>query len=73
MFIYVFDGQNQLVLKFGDKDGLFSDYSPRGIAFDNDNHLYVANSGNNRIQKFDINGKSVYLLQLDVMVLAKVR
>jgi len=62
--VYVFDGQDQLVLKFGksgDKDGQFGAYSPRGIAFDNDNHLYVADSGNNRIQKFDINGN--YLLQ----------
>ena len=62
--VYVFDGQDQLVLKFGksgDKDGQFGSYSPRGITFDNDNHLYVADSGNNRIQKFDINGN--YLLQ----------
>jgi len=62
--VHVFDGQDQLVLKFGksgDKDGQFGAYSPRGIAFDNDNYLYVADSGNNRVQKFDVNGN--YLLQ----------
>jgi len=62
--VYVFDSQDQLVLKFGksgSKDGHFGAYSPRGVAFDNGNHLYVADSGNNRIQKFDINGN--YLLR----------
>ena len=31
------------------------------IAFVNENHLYVADAGNHRVQKFDVNGN--YLLQ----------
>ena len=58
----IFDCQNQLVKKFGSEGTKQSQFkSPCGIAFDNDNRLYVADTGNNRVQKFDINGK--YLLQ----------
>ena len=61
-YVYIFDGEDQLVRKFGSNgsgSGQF-DY-PEGVAFDNDNHLYVADCGNHRIQKFTIDG--VYLLQ----------
>jgi len=34
--------------------------NPRGVALDNENYIYVVDSGNHRVQKFDINGN--YLL-----------
>ena len=58
----IFDDKDQLVRKFGSNgsnNGQFS--SPRGVAFDSHNHLYVVESGNHRVQKFDINGN--YLMQ----------
>ena len=50
--VYIFDDKDQLVRKFGNYNDQF--HAPRGIAFDNRNHLYVAD--NHRIQKFTTNG-----------------
>ena len=61
--VYIFDGQDQLVGKFGSNgsgNGQFS--NSYGLAFDADNHLYVSDWSNNRMQKFNINGE--YLLQI---------
>src|SRR5690349_17041858 len=33
--------------------------NPRGIVLDDKGNLYVVDSGNNRIQEFDINGKFI--------------
>ena len=60
--VYIFDGQDQLVSKFGSNgkgNGQFS--NPRGLAFDANNNLYVSEYSNHRVQKFNINGE--YLLQ----------
>ena len=60
--VYIFDGQDQLVRKFGSNgkgNGQFS--SPQGLAFDANNLLYVSEWRNYRVQKFNINGE--YLLQ----------
>ena len=60
--VYIFDGENQLVRKFGSLgsgNGQFS-YAA-GVAFDNDNQLYVADYAYHRVQKFTIDGK--YLLR----------
>mgnify|MGYP000725228445 CR=1 FL=1 len=38
----------------GSEDGQF--YQPKGLAFDSDGNLWVVDSGNNRIQKFDSSG-----------------
>ena len=49
----VLDDRGKLVRKFGlrgNADGCFED--PCGTAFDNNNHLYVAEYGNHRVQKF---------------------
>ena len=60
--VCIFDAQNQLVKKFGGKGSEKSQFQfPRGIAFDNDNHLYVVDTDNHRVQKFSVNGN--YLLQ----------
>ena len=60
--VYIFDGEDQLVRKFGSNGSGSGQFNyPEGVAFDNDNHLYVADCVNNRVQKFTING--VYLLQ----------
>ena len=62
--VYFFNNRNQLVRKIGQtgtRKGQFQ--SPRGITFDNTNHLYVADHKNDRVQKFSIDGQ--YLLQLD--------
>ena len=59
--VYVFDGQDKLVRKFGQKgtsNGQFNE--PFGVAFDANDHLYVADYSNHRVQKFDVNG--TYLL-----------
>lgn len=42
---------------FGEGPGQFKD--PSGLAFDADGNLYVADTGNSRIQKFDSSGKPV--------------
>lgn len=55
--ICIFDHEDKLIKKFGQlgsKNGEFR--SPHGIAFDDDNHLYVADFSNHRVQKFDIDG-----------------
>ena len=60
--VYIFDGQGQLVRKFGSSgkgNGQFS--NPQGLAFDANNQLYVSEYSNHRVQKFNINGQ--YLLQ----------
>ena len=60
--VCIFDGQDQLVRKFGSSgkgNGHFS--NPQGLAFDANNHLYVSDHSNHRVQKFNINGE--YLLQ----------
>ena len=60
--VYIFDGQEQLVRKFGSNgigNGQFS--NPRGLAFDANNNLYVSEWSNHRVQKFNINGE--YLQQ----------
>ena len=58
--VYLFDGEDQLVRKFGSKGSNGGQFSnPAGVAFDDD-HLYVADHNNHRVQKFAIDGK--YLL-----------
>ena len=60
--VYIFDGEDQLVRKFGSRgsgNGQFS--TPAGVAFDSDDHLYVVDHSNHRVQKFTTDGK--YLLQ----------
>ena len=60
--MYIFDDKDQLVRKFGSNGSNNGQFSyPRGITFDSHNHLYVVDSGNNRVQKFNTNGN--YLLQ----------
>ena len=60
--VYIFDGQDQLVRKFGSNgSGIGQFLNPRGLAFDANNDLYVSDHSNNRVQKFTI--KSEYLLQ----------
>ena len=43
--------------EFGGGDGEFA--SPAGIAVDSSNNIYVADTGNNRIQKFDSDGNFI--------------
>ena len=58
-----FDSKGKFILKFGNKDaepsnepGKFD--NPRDVAVDKDlRYVYVANYKNNRIQKFDLNGR----------------
>ena len=60
--VYIFDGEDQLVRKFGSYGSGNGQFSyPAGVAFDSDDHLYVADFNNHRVQKFTIDGK--YLLQ----------
>ena len=60
--VYIFDGEDQLVRKFGSHGSGNGQFSiPEGVAFDSDDHLYVVDYGNHRVQKFTIDGK--YLLK----------
>ena len=55
--VWIFDRHDQLVRKFGSKgtgNGQFN--TPYGVAFDDNNHLYVTDVNNGRVLKFDING-----------------
>ena len=61
--VYIFDGQDQLVRKFGSRGSDIGQFSyPRGLAFDANNDLYVSEYSNHRVQKVTINGE--YLLQI---------
>ena len=61
--MYVFDGEDHLVRKFGSHGSGNGQFNfPEGVAFDSDDHLYVVNHNNHRVQKFTTDGK--YLLRL---------
>jgi len=58
--VYIFDDKDQLVRKFGSKGSKNGQFCyPRGVAFDNHNHLYVADD--HKVQKFDTS--SNYLIR----------
>ena len=57
--VYIFDGQDQLIRKV-DSHGNGQLYNPKGVTFDSNNHLYVADYNNNRVQKFEVSGKHLY-------------
>ena len=61
--VYLYDSEDHLVKMIGgsrgSKNGLFA--FPEGVAFDDDDHLYIADCGNHRVQKFASDGN--YLLQ----------
>ena len=60
--IYIFDGEDRLVRKIGSKGcGNGQLHYPTEVTIDHDNHMYVADNCNHRVQKFTIDGK--YLLQ----------
>ena len=60
--VCIFDGQDQLVRKFGSSGSDNGEFlNPRGLAFDANNHLYVSEYDNHRVQKFHASGE--YLLQ----------
>ena len=60
--VYIYDGQDQLVRKIGGCGSGIGQFNyPKGITFDSNDHLFVADQCNHRVQKFAINGK--YLLQ----------
>ena len=59
--VYIFDGQDQLVRKFGSHgNGNGQLNKPEGVIFDSNNHLYVADYSNNRIQNFEVSGKYLH-------------
>ena len=65
--VWIFDKDDQLVRRFGSKgtgNGEFNRNSPLGVAFDVNNHLYVTDQCNHRVQKFN-NG--VYLFQFGTL------
>ena len=52
--VYIFDGQDQLIRKFGSKGSNKGQFNyPYGATFDSDGFLYISDFSNNRIQKFD--------------------
>ena len=60
--VYLFDEQGRLVKQIGGEgsdNGQFR--SPRGVTFDEHDHLYVADFDNHRVQRFDTDGN--YLSQ----------
>ena len=71
-FVYIYDSKDELVKMIG-SPGMKNDQfeCPFGIAFDDNNHLYVVDSGNSRIQKFDLKGN--YLFQFGAEKLRNAR
>ena len=57
--VYIYDNKDQLIKSFGSQEQI---KNPIGIAFDDDNHIYVT-CFNKLVKKFDFDG--TYLLQLD--------
>ena len=56
--MYIFDSQDQVVRKIGSKgkgNGEFD--KPAGLAFDDDNNLYVVCRYNHRVQKLTVDGE----------------
>ncbi|XP_065904911.1 E3 ubiquitin-protein ligase TRIM71-like [Dysidea avara] len=57
--VYLYDGEDQLVKKIGggirsSNNGHFS--GPQAVAFDDDDHLYIGDCLNHRVQKFNNDG-----------------
>ena len=60
--VWIFDREDQLIRKFGSYGcGNCKFNRPLGIAFDANNHLYVSEIINHRVQNFNIYG--TYLLK----------
>ena len=58
----IYNGEDQLVRKIGSYGSGIGEFNyPAGLTIDSDDHLYVVDHGNHRVQKFTIDGK--YLLQ----------
>lgn len=72
------DAKTEIVIKtkYGFADGefgfkVFEDRSwvePSGIAIDSKGNIYIADPLNNRIQKFDKNGKFLFKIKLDIQL-----
>ena len=59
--VYIFDGEDQLIRKFGSKGSSIGQFDyPVGVGFSSNDHLYVVDHNNHRVQKFTANGN--YLL-----------
>ena len=62
VYSYLFNSEDKLVRSFGtDGCGIGQFHDPAGVAFDSDDHLYVVEFTNHRVQKFTTTGE--YLLQ----------
>ena len=58
--VYIFDSQDHIVAKFGSQGNGNGQFDlPTGVPFDDDNHLYVVDNNNHRVQKFDITYSSL--------------
>jgi len=59
--VYMFDGLDNLIKKIGSYgSGVGQLNDPCGITFDCNDHLYVADYGNHRVQKFDVSGDCIF-------------
>ena len=60
--VYIFDSEDKVIKKLGSRGSQSGQFiCPFDVAFDNNNDLYVTDSHNHRVQKFDVCGN--YLLQ----------
>ena len=60
VYIKLFDNQDQVVVTFGaHADESDQNYVPGGVAFDDDNHLYVVDKCNHKVKKFNIGGEYI--------------
>lgn len=56
--VYIYDGQDQLLRRFGTRGNKIDQFSSLyGITFDTNNNLYVTDYTKNAILKFDIDGR----------------
>ena len=61
-FVYIYDSEDELIKMIGSPGRREDQFEcPFGVAFDDNNNLYVVDGGNSRIQKFDLQGN--YLSQ----------
>ena len=71
--VHVFDSEDKPFKKFGSRGSSNRQFEyPCDVAFDDNNELYVTDSHNHRVQKFDHHGNYTYY-SLEVKEQAKVQ
>ena len=71
-FVYIYDSKDELVKMIGSPGRREDQFEcPFGVAFDDNNNLYVVDGGNSRIQKFDLQGNYLSQFGQDKLINAR--